>query len=127
MRTGLLDTSVILEWDDPAVIAGLPDESSISALTLAELSAGPQLSADPAERARRQSRVQQLESLFDPLPFDAVAARTFAEIVSAARPRSQRRLGLFIAAIARANRLALYTRHGDEFAGLDSLLQIVII
>jgi predicted nucleic acid-binding protein len=128
MRTGLLDTSVILEWDDPAVIAGLPDEAAISAVTLAELSAGPQLTADPAERARRQSRVQQLESLFDPLPFDAAAARTYAEIIASAGSRPGRSLsGLLIAATARANRLPLYTRQGEDFAGLESLLTVVVL
>lgn len=128
MRTGLLDTSVILEWDDPVVIAGLPDEAAISAVTLAELSAGPQLTADPAERARRQTRVQQLESLFDPLPFDAAAARSYAEIVAAVGAVGRHLLpGLLIAATARANRLPLYTRHAGDVAGLGPLLTVVVI
>jgi hypothetical protein len=128
MRTGLLDTSVILEWDDPEVIAGLPDEAAISAVTLAELSTGPPLATDPAERARRQTRVQQLESLFDPLPFDAAAARNYAEIVAGvgvtgARPWS----ALLIAATARANRLPLYTRRREDAAMLASLLTVVVV
>ncbi len=43
MASGLLDTSVVVDWHDPTVIAALPDEVAISAITLAELAAGPQL------------------------------------------------------------------------------------
>jgi predicted nucleic acid-binding protein len=68
MAVGLLDTSVIIDWDDPAVSAALPDESALSAVSLAELAAGPHLTVDPTERARRQARLQQVEALFDPLP-----------------------------------------------------------
>lgn len=39
-RRGLRDTLVVIELDEPAV-ASLPEESAISALTLAELAAGP--------------------------------------------------------------------------------------
>ena len=55
------DTSVVIDLD---VIApdDLPDEASVSAVTMAELSAGPHATDDPAERARRQDRLQQLES-----------------------------------------------------------------
>lgn len=42
---GLLDTSVVIDHDviDPAI---LPDESAISAVTLAELAAGPHATED---------------------------------------------------------------------------------
>ena len=39
---------------------------------------------DPAERARRQERLQQAESDFDPLPFDAAAARAFGRVLDPA-------------------------------------------
>ena len=67
--SGLLDTSVVIDLD---VIApdDLPDEASVSAVTMAELSAGPHATDDPAERARRQDRLQQLESWVEPIPFD---------------------------------------------------------
>ena len=35
MPAGLLDTSVLIDWDDPAVAAGLPEESAICTVTLA--------------------------------------------------------------------------------------------
>ncbi len=78
---GLLDTStvILLGRLDPA---DLPDESLISAVTLAELSVGPHATDDPAERAARQAHLQQAEADFTPLAFDARRAC----------PRSRRRL-----------------------------------
>lgn len=51
--TGLLDTSVVVDWDDPAVAAALPDEAAVSAITLADLAAGPHLASTISERSRR--------------------------------------------------------------------------
>jgi len=34
---GLIDTSVLIDWDDPAVVAALPDMVAVSAITIAEL------------------------------------------------------------------------------------------
>ena len=48
---GLLDTSVVIDWDDPDVARALPDEVAISAITVAELAAGPHVTTDAAERA----------------------------------------------------------------------------
>ncbi|GAC1314147.1 MAG: PIN domain-containing protein [Acidimicrobiales bacterium] len=131
MASGLLDTSVLVDWDDPAVLDHLPDDAAICAVTLAELTAGPALAADPAERARRQSRVQQAEALFDPLPFDAVTARSYGQVVAAiataGRTHPNRIADPLIAATAHANRLALYTRNPDDFAGLEDLVEIITI
>jgi hypothetical protein len=54
-----------MERIDPA---DLPVEIAISAITLAELAAGPHATTDPGERARRQDRLQRTEATFDPLP-----------------------------------------------------------
>src|SRR5271155_5692646 len=113
MPTGLLDTSVVIDWDDPTVAAALPEEASVCAITLAELAAGPHLASSNSERARRQARLQQGEANFEPLPFDAAAARSYGQIVAAVTEagRSHRRrvADLFIAATAHANGLSLYT------------------
>jgi hypothetical protein len=69
-----------LERLDPSV---LPVEVAISSLTLAELAAGPHATDDPDERARRQDRLQRAEAAFDPLPFDAEAARAYGRILAA--------------------------------------------
>ena len=129
MAAGLLDTSVVIDWDDPAVIGALPEEVAVCAITLAELAAGPHLATSSSEGARRQARLQQLEATFEPLPFDATAARSYGQIVAAVvetgRSHRRRIANLLIAATAHANGLALYTRHPDDFAGLSDLVHIV--
>jgi predicted nucleic acid-binding protein len=128
---GLVDTSVVVDWDDPAVTTALPDVVAISTITLAELAAGPHLAGDPAERARRQARLQQAEALFDPLVFDVAAARSFGQIVSAVttagRSHRPRVADLLIAAVAHANKLTLYTRNPRDFAGLSPLVAVEAI
>jgi predicted nucleic acid-binding protein len=124
----LLDTSVVIDLTDPAVIAALPETTAISVVTLAELAAGPLVADDDAERARRQRHLQEVEALYDPIPVDAAAARAFGEIVSAVRragrePR-RRQSDLLIAAIARANRLAVATRNPVDFAGVDDPVEV---
>lgn len=131
MAAGLLDTSIVIGWDDPIVAAALPDEAAVSTITLAELAAGPHLAATRAERARRQARLQQVEATFEPLPFDVVAARSYGQIVAAVAEtgRSHRRrvADLLIGATAHANQLALYTRNPNDFADLTTLVEIVAV
>ena len=122
---GLLDTSTLLllpRIDDPSV---LPDVPLISAITLAELSVGPLVTDDEAERARRLVHVQQAEADFDPLPFDAAAARAFGEVASSLRRSGRkpaaRALDALIAATAIANGLPLYTCNPDDFAEISGL------
>ena len=129
MSVGLLDTSVVIDWDDPAVSTALPDEAAISAVTLAELTAGPHLASGGEERARRQARLQQVEATFDPIVFDAAAARSYGQVVAAVveigRSHRRRVADLLIAATAHANGLPLYTRNPDDFDGLGKLIDVV--
>ncbi|MGI8610481.1 MAG: type II toxin-antitoxin system VapC family toxin [Candidatus Dormibacteria bacterium] len=125
---GLLDTSVVIDLVYVAA-ANLPREFAISTLTLAELAAGPHSAVDPAERARRQEVAQRAE-LFDPLPFDVVAARAFgrvsAEVTAAGQKvRGSRAVDLLIAASALAHGLPLYTRNPSDFRVLGDLLEVV--
>ena len=131
MSFGLLDTSVVVDWHDPAVIAALPDEMAISVITAAELAAGPHLAADAVEAAKRQARLQEVESALEPIPFDAAAARSYGLVVAAVirggrTPRS-RFADLLIAATAHARRLDLYTRNGEDFTGLEGLVRVFSI
>jgi predicted nucleic acid-binding protein len=127
---GLIDTNVVIHLsalDD----AHLPSEMVISAVTLAELSAGPHHTEDPAERARRMSVLQHTEATFEPLPFDTEAARTFglvsAAVVAAGRKPRRRIADLMIESVAIANRLPLYTTNPGDFAGLDDLVTVVAV
>lgn len=128
---GLIDTSVVIDLEE-LDSAKLPVEVAISSLTLAELAAGPHATDDAEERARRQDRLQRTEAAFDPLPFDAEAARSYGRIyaaVSAAgrKARGPRAVDLLIAATAHASSLPLYTRNPDDFRGLEQLLHVVTI
>ena len=119
---GLLDTSVVISLERVRP-EQLPAEPAITAITLAELAAGPHATDDEDERARRQDRLQRVEALLDPLPFDAAAARAYGRIYAATRsrrrkPRGARAVDLMIAAVALANDLALFTCNPDDFAHL---------
>lgn len=126
---GLVDTSVVLDLErlDPE---DLPFELAISALTLAELAAGPHVAADAKERAIRQDRLQRTEAAFDALPFDAAAARAYGRVYSAVastgrKARGARAVDLLIAATAAAADVPLYTRNVDDFRGLGDVVAVV--
>ena len=128
---GLLDTSVVIDLDRiPA--SALPTEVAISAITLAELTAGPHAAGGPDERSRCQDRLQRTEATFDPIPFGADAARAYGRVFSAAmtagrKPRGARAVDLMIAATAVAEGLPLYTRNPDDFRSLGDLVDIVAV
>jgi hypothetical protein len=128
--TGLLDTSVVIDLGIIAP-ADLPEESSVSAVTMAELSAGPHATDEPAERARRQDRLQQLESWVEPVPFDGDCARAYgriyAAVLAAGRQPRRRAADLLIAATALAAGMPLYTRNADDFQGLEQILKVVAV
>ena len=131
MTTGLVDTSVVIDWHDPDVVDALPDEFAVSAVTMAELAAGPHLAATRAESSRRQARLQEVEATLFPIPFDSAAVRSYGLLVAAVierggQPRS-RFADLLIAATAHAHGLDLYTRNGGDLLGVDSLVRVVEI
>ena len=126
---GLLDTSVVIDLEklDPS---RLPIEAAVSAITMAELAAGPHATPDAGERARRQDRLQRAEAAFDPLPFDGEAARAYGRVFSAVaaagrKARGARAVDLLVAATALAEGLPLYTRNGDDFRALEGLVDVI--
>lgn len=130
-RRGLIDTSVVIDLESIGP-TDLPTEIAVSAMTMAELAAGPHATQDPAERARRQDRLQRAEATFDPLPVDAAVARAYgrvyAAVVAAGRKaRGHRAVDLLIAATALSLNLPLYTRNPEDFTGLSELLEIVTV
>lgn len=78
LGSGLLDTSVDINLDriDPEQ---LPRKVAVSAITMAELAAGPAATLDLAERARRKDRLQRAEAAPEPIPFGSEAARAYGE------------------------------------------------
>jgi len=128
---GILDTSVVIDLERLDA-ATLPREVAVTSITMAELAAGPHATDDPAERARRQDRLQRAEAAFDPIPFDAAAARAYGRIYAAVAARGRKARGaravdLMIAAAAAAAGLPLCTRNPDDFAGLEDLVTVVAL
>lgn len=126
---GIIDTSVVIDLEKlhPAV---LPVELVVSALTMAELAAGPHAATDANERGRRQDRLQRAAAAFDPLPFDDEVARAYGRVYAAVvgtgrRARGPRAVDLLIAAAACAAAVPLYTRNPEDFRGLEGLVEVI--
>jgi hypothetical protein len=131
LARGLIDTSVVIDLGRIAP-ESLPEELAVSAITMAALAAGPHATDDPEERARRQDRLQRAEASFDPVPFDAAAARAYgrvyaAVLVAGRKARGARAVDLLIAATALANGLPLVTRNPTGFNALDGLLEVIAV
>jgi predicted nucleic acid-binding protein len=128
LRSGLLDTSVVVDLEhlEPE---RLPEQVAVSAVTLAELAAGPAATDEADERARRQDRLQRVEAAFDPVPFGVEGARAYGRVYAAVRAsgRAPRRrfADLLIAATAVAEGLPLVTRNPGDFVGLAGLVDVV--
>lgn len=121
---GLLDTSVVIALPH-LTAADLPTYPTISAVTLAELSAGPLATSDVTERQRRQLVLQQVESAFDPIPFDASCARWFSLVATSLRESGRksraRAFEALIASTALAHGIPLYTCNPRDFEGIVDL------
>jgi predicted nucleic acid-binding protein len=128
LESALLDTSVVIDLD-VIDLAHLPRTVAVSAITMAELAAGPVATQDLAECARRQDRLQRAEAVFEPIPFGSEAARAYgrvhAAVAAAGRQPRRRFADLLIASIAVAEGLPLLTRNPDDFAGLDQILVVL--
>jgi tRNA(fMet)-specific endonuclease VapC len=121
----MLDTSTVIllgRIGDPAV---LPDEAVISAITLAELSVGPHVARSENERVARQVHLQQAESDFDVLAFDAGFARAFgavaASLRASGREQAARAYDALIAASAIAYGVPLYSCTPADFDAIPHL------
>lgn len=128
-QEGLLDTSTVillghLEASD------LPSEPLMSTITLAELSVGPLVASSDEVRAARQRHLQYAEADFEPLPFDAAAARAFGQVAAdlrgAGRKPAARTFDAMIAAIALAAGLPVYTCNPRDFEGVRALEVIAV-
>jgi tRNA(fMet)-specific endonuclease VapC len=127
---GVLDTSTVILLQRLTDADALPDEPLITAVTLAELAVGPLVASAEEERATRQAHLQQAEADFDPLPFDADAARAFGGVAAslrrAGRKASARAYDAMIAATAVANDLPVHTCNPDDFSGIDGLEVVAV-
>lgn len=122
---GILDTSTVIALRNITDPSALPAEPLITAVTLAELSAGPLVARDERERAARQAHLQQAEADFDPLPFDRASARAFGRVAASLRASGRkpaaRAYDALIAATALAHQLPVYTCNPADFDKIDGL------
>ena len=127
---GLIDTNIVLLLERIRDLTHLPSTPLISVITLAELTVGPLVARTDAERAVRQAHLQQAEADFDPVPFDAAAARTFGRVAAALRGAGRkpmaRAFDAMIAATAMSRGLPLYTTDADGYRGIDGLEVVVV-
>jgi tRNA(fMet)-specific endonuclease VapC len=130
MAEGVLDTSTLILLGRITDTSCLPTEPLITAITLAELSVGPLVAATDAERSARQAHLQLAEADFDPLPFDAAAARSFGQVAAslraAGRKPAARAYDAMIAAICIANGLPVHTCNAADFASIPDLAVVEV-
>lgn len=131
MAEGILDTSTLIllgRVDDTTDT--LPSEPLITVITLAELSVGPLVAADADERAARQAHLQQAEADFEPIPFDAAAARSLGQVAAslrrAGRKPAARAYDAMIAAVAMSRGLPLHTCNPADFDRIDGLEVVAV-
>lgn len=127
---GILDTSTVILLERLVDAKTLPAEPLITAVTLAELSVGPLVAKNESERVARQAQLQQAEADFEPLPFDADAARAFGGVAAslrrAGRKTTARAYDAMIAATAVAHDLPLYTCNPADFDRVDGLEVVAV-
>lgn len=126
LEPGLLDTSVVISLPDITDPAILPEDPRVCIVTLAELSLGPKVVEDDEPlRDARQKQLEAVEATFEPLPFDAKAARAYGDVAASLMRRREKRkarqLDALIAATAVANGMTLYTSNPKDFDGIDGL------
>jgi hypothetical protein len=131
MTRAILDTSVVIAGDDPAVLRALPTEAAISVATIAELHFGVGLAKTPEAQALRLRRLGAIEAAFEALPIDPGVARAYGQvalaIVRAGRKPRARVMDLWIAATALAHGVPLLTRNARDFSGLEGLVRITSV
>ena len=124
----VLDTSVLVGGMD---LGRDGWEAAVTAVTYAELEYGVSIPAlEPAERAIRQQRLNQIRTLFGPgLPFDDSAASSYGLITRFVLESGRQVRGcvpdLMIAAIAHAHGAALATNDKADLVPLEPLVRII--
>jgi predicted nucleic acid-binding protein len=123
----IVDTSVVIADG----VAALPGLLAISSITLAELHFGVLVAKSPAARAERLRRLSLLQRRFDALPVDEAVCVSYGQLAAAVvapgrRPRG-RVMDLLIAATAHAHDARLYTRNADDLAGIEQLVDVIVV
>jgi predicted nucleic acid-binding protein len=119
----LLDTSFFVAFERSAPPREAPALGAVSAVTIAELTAGVKLAAGSAASRQRRATLA-FAYRFDPLPFDNRCADAYAEIAAAVRAAGGRvrQFDAAIAATAMANDIPVFTQDTDDFGLMDRVV-----
>jgi len=116
MRKGLLDTSAFVSLIEGKLdVEALPEGSTISIITVCELSHGV-LAASDAKRPVRLRALSVAQQEFDALPIDHLVATRFGELMANARRNRKAKpdpADALIAATALALDLPVFTQDQD--------------
>ena len=124
MPSAVLDTSVFIASElGRALERPLPDEVSVSVVTLAELELGVLMARDPDTRSRRLATLTRVREQTAGLPADDRVASAYARLAAGelAAGRKPRVHDTWIAATALVHGAQVWTQDGDftSFAAVD--------
>lgn len=113
---GLLDTSVFIAREIGRPLGELPEQVTVSVVTIGELELGMISAGDAAARARRADTLSVARG-FDPLPISETVMVAWAHLVADCRKAGVRRfvklLDSLIAATAVSHGVPIVTQDGD--------------
>ena len=122
----VLDTNVLVDLHlyalDPV------EQYAASILSRAELEFGVRAARTAADTAARTRRLNELDEIFEWLPFDLECTRSYGVVASTARASGAKVRGkdALIAAQAHRHGAAVMTRNVADFQPLDPLVQVVV-
>ncbi|MGH2968906.1 MAG: PIN domain-containing protein [Solirubrobacteraceae bacterium] len=124
MSAAVLDTSIFVAVEQGRPLRReLPDDVSVSVVTLAELELGVLVAQDPDARARRLATVTRVREETAGLPADHRVASAYARLAAAelAAGRKPRVHDTWIAATALVHGAEVWTQDADfsSFAAVD--------
>jgi predicted nucleic acid-binding protein len=123
----ILDTSLLIA----GALQPLEGELAVSVASIAELHFGVLVTTDPVVRAERLRRLSLLQRSFDPLPIGDLVATSYGQLgaamVAGGRQQRPRTVDLLVAATAHAHAARLYTRNAVGLAGIEDLVDIVVV
>ena len=121
----LLDTSALIDPVPHPTMTG----SAVSIVSVVELIAGINATEDPAKRAARAARLDDVLTTYDPFPVDESVATAYrlvdAAIRTAGRQPRARLADLLTAATAIAHGLPLVTHNPADFRGMEDLITLL--